>query len=156
VFSDGKVIDTSYSRLHRAHRKIFGGIVPYADVWPTDGRQAPTFYTDADLTVGGQDVPAGNYKLFTIPNTDKWTLIFSKDKGETEALYSREDDLFRVQMKISKPSPAVEDFIIAYDREELNCTLKISWENTQASVDVTEKKLCWPTTTPLTYQCPDQ
>jgi hypothetical protein len=59
-------------------------------------------------------------------------------------------------MNISQASPAVEDFTIAYDHEGGNCTLKVSWKNTQAFVEVTEKKLSWPTTTPLTYQCPDQ
>jgi Protein of unknown function (DUF2911) len=155
-FADGKIVNTGYSSPRMKGRTIFGGVVPYGQVWRTGANEATTFATDADLTIGGQDVPAGNYTLFTIPAADKWTLIISKKTGEPGAPYPEDEDLLRVNMHTSKTSSPVENFTIRYDPKDGNCTLRMSWENTQAWVDVAEKKLCWPTTTPLTYQCPDQ
>ena len=111
-----------------------------------------------DLNVGGEDVPAGSYTLFAIPGVDKWTLIVSKSAAGAGSVYSEDKDLRRIDMKISKTPELMESFTIVYNPGQAkgNCTLKMSWEHTLASVDVAEKKLCWPTSTPLTYQCSDQ
>src|SRR5215467_8854995 len=64
-FSDSKMITIEYSSPRMKGRKIFGGLVPYGEVWRTGANEATTFITNADLTVGGKDVPAGKYTIFT-------------------------------------------------------------------------------------------
>src|SRR5256885_8045677 len=66
-FADGKTINVDYSspriqdpKTHQP-RKIFGGLVPYGEVWRAGANEATTFVTDANLSVGGKDVPAGSY-----------------------------------------------------------------------------------------------
>src|SRR5262245_33590175 len=78
----GKSITVDYSSPRAKGRKVFGGIVPYGEVWRAGATEATTFVTTADLMVGSHHVPAGNYTLFTIPGQDKWTLIISKKTGE--------------------------------------------------------------------------
>src|ERR1051325_4801509 len=114
-FPDGKNIQTTYSSPRVNGRKIFGGIVPNGGVWPVGGSPAATFTSDSDLTIGGEDVPAGNYLLFAIPAADKWTLIISKKKSGSNSHYSKDDDLLRADMRISKMPQLVEDFTIAYE-----------------------------------------
>lgn len=155
-FDDGKVIRTDYSSPRMKGRKIFGGVVPYNQVWRTGANEATTFVTDSDLSVGGMEIPAGSYTLFTLPTADKWTLIISKKTGEPGIPYPEGEDLLRVGMKLSHTQSPVENFTIAYHKKENTCALSLSWENTEATVDLAEKKLCWPTTSPLTYSCPDQ
>ena len=79
-FSDGKTVNIDYSsprindpKTHQP-RKIYGGLVPYGQIWRTGANEATTFVTDTNLTVGGKEVPAGKYTIFTVPNADKWTL----------------------------------------------------------------------------------
>jgi hypothetical protein len=155
-FDDGKVIKTDYSSPRMKGRKIFGGVVPHDQVWRTGANEATTFVTDTDLSVGGKEIPEGSYTLFTLPAADKWTLIISKKTGEPGALYPEGEDLLRVDMKVSQTESLVENFTIAYHKKDATCSLTLSWERTQAAVDLAEKKLCWPTTSPLTYSCPDQ
>src|SRR5437763_14599609 len=81
-FADGKAIRVDYSSPRAKGRKIYGGLVPYGEVWRTGANDATTFVTDANLTVNGKDVPAGSYPIFTIPNQGKWTLIITKKPGE--------------------------------------------------------------------------
>jgi hypothetical protein len=139
-FSDGKTITVDYSSPRAKGRKIFGGLVPYGEVWRTGANDATTFVTSADLTVGGKDVPAGSYTIFTIPTADKWTLIVNKKTGEWGIPYKYEsDELARVPMSASKTSGPVENFTIAFAEAGGECTLQLSWENTQASVKVTKK-----------------
>jgi len=155
-FDDGKVINTDYSSPRMKGRKIFGGLVPYGQVWRTGANEATTFVTDTDLSVGGKEIPAGSYTVFTLPAAEKWTLIISKKTGEPGNQYPEGEDLLRVEMRVSHTESLVENFTIAYQKKNAACSLTLSWERTQATVDLAEKKLCWPTTSPLTYSCPDQ
>ena len=133
----GKSITVDYSSPRAKGRKVFGGIVPYGEVWRAGANEATTFVTTSDLMVGGQHVPAGKYTIFTIPNQDKWTLIISKKTGEWGIPYPGADsDLTRVDMKVAPTSGAVEDFTIAFDKGGKGCTLRMEWENTRASVDI--------------------
>jgi len=136
----GKTIKTEYSSPRVKGRKIYGGLVPFGEIWRTGANEATTFVTSADVKVGGKDVPAGSYTIFTVPNADKWTLIINKKTGEWGIPYKYEsDELARVDMKVSKlPSP-VENFTIAFDKSGNGCTMRIDWENTRAAVDITPK-----------------
>ena len=92
-------------------RKIYGDLVPFGQVWRTGANEATTFVTSSDVVVGGKNVPAGSYTIFTVPNADKWTLIINKKTGEWGIPYKYEsDELARVDMKISKLPAPVENF----------------------------------------------
>jgi Protein of unknown function (DUF2911) len=140
-FADGKTITVDYSSPRVKGRKIFGELVPVGKVWRAGANEATTFATTIDLTVGGKTVPAGSYTIFTIPDTDKWTLIISKKTGEWGDPYPGEaDDFARLDMNVSKlPSP-VENFTIAFDQAGGTCTMHLDWEMTRASIAITEKK----------------
>ena len=137
ALADSKTITVDYSSPRAKGRKIFGGLVPYGEVWRAGANDASTFVTSADLMVGGKHVPAGSYTIFTIPNKDKWTLIISKKTGEWGIPYPGADqDLVRVDMKASTLPAAVENFTIAFDKTAGGCTLRMDWETTRASVDI--------------------
>jgi hypothetical protein len=139
--SDGKTITTDYSSPRAKGRKIFGGLVPYGEVWRTGANDATTFVTTANLSVEGKDIPAGSYTIFTIPAQDKWTLIINKHTGEWGIPYKyQSEELGRVPMQVASTPAPVENFTIAFNQGGSNCTLQISWESTQASVTFAEKK----------------
>ena len=143
-FSDGKTIKMDYSSPRAKGRKIFGeasdkALVPYGEVWRTGANDATTFVTDTNLMVGGKAVPAGSYTIFTIPKADEWWLVISKKTGEWGTDYPGEkEDLARVAMKVSKTAAPVENFTIALDQASGKCTLRMEWENTRASVEITK------------------
>jgi Protein of unknown function (DUF2911) len=133
----GKSITIDYSSPRAKGRKIFGGLVPYGEIWRAGANEATTFVVGSDVTAGGKAVPAGSYTLFAIPAEDKWTLVISKKTGEWGTAYPGADnDLARIDMKVSKLSAPVENFTIALDPAGTGCTLKMEWETTEASVDI--------------------
>jgi hypothetical protein len=136
----GKTIKTAYSSPRMKGRKVYGGLVPFGEVWRTGANEATTFVTSGDVTVGGKAVPAGSYTLFTVPAADKWTLIVNKKTGEWGIPYKYEsDELARIDMKVSMlPSP-LENFTLNYAKSGSGCTLQIDWETTRASVDISGK-----------------
>lgn len=138
-FSDGKTITVDYSSPRAKGRKIFGGLVPYGEVWRTGANEATTFVTDTDITANGTKIPAGHYTIFTVPEADKWTLILNKHTGEWGIPYKyQSEELGRVPMTVTQLSSPREDFTISFDNAGGGCTMHISWENTQASVAFTQ------------------
>src|SRR5215470_12690575 len=134
-FSDGKTINVEYSSPRAKGRKIFGGLVPYGEIWRTGANDATTFVTNANLAAEGKDIPAGNYTIFTIPAQDKWTLIVNKHTGEWGVPYKyQSEELARLPMQASSSSSPVENFTISFNQGGGTCTMQISWESTQASI----------------------
>lgn len=137
----GKTITVDYSSPRMRGRKIYGGLVPFGEVWRAGANEATTFVTTSDLVVGGKDVPAGKYTIFTLPTQDHWTLIISKKTGEWGIPYPGATyDFARIDMQVSKLPAAVEDFTIAFDKSAGGCTMRLDWETTRASISIAEKK----------------
>jgi hypothetical protein len=143
-FSDGKSVKIDYSSPRAKGRKIFGtagekALVPYGEIWRTGANESTTFVADGNVMVGGKAVPAGSYTIFTVPKADGWTLVISKKTGEWGTDYPGEkEDLVRVPMSASKNGPPMENFMIAFDHAGNKCTLRMSWETTIASVEITK------------------
>src|SRR5437868_8130128 len=74
TFADGKKVTIEYSRPAAKGREIYGGLVPYDQVWRTGANEATSLKTDADLVIGGTTIPAGSYTLFTLPSKSSWKL----------------------------------------------------------------------------------
>ena len=69
-------ISIEYSRPNMRGRTIFGDLVPYNTMWRT-GANANTKITFSDgVTIGGKELKAGSYAVFTKPNTDNWDVYF--------------------------------------------------------------------------------
>ena len=140
TFADGKTVTINYSRPSMRSRKIFGGLVPYDQVWRTGANAATSLKTDVDLDIGGTTVPKGSYTIYTLPGMNSWQLIINKQTGQWGTEYNQGQDLARIPMKVTQRSSGLELFTISFDKTGGNsATLKLEWENTLASVDVKEK-----------------
>jgi hypothetical protein len=141
----GKTITIHYNspRVRGRQGHIFtpGGLIQKTHksypVWRAGANAATALHTDAGLTIGSLNVPAGNYTLFVdIANPNRWLLIISKQTGEWGLAYNKSDDLGRVPMKMSKPPAMVEDlkYTLASDGGNKG-TLTLAWEYKKASVN---------------------
>lgn len=71
-------IVVTYNRPVARGRNLFGGIVPYGEIWNPGADQATAVAFSRTVVINGQALPAGKYSLWAIPGADQWTLIFSK------------------------------------------------------------------------------
>jgi len=93
-------ITLTYSRPGVRNRTVWGELVPWDKPWRTGANEATTFTCSTDIKVNGQNLPAGTYSFFTIPNASEWTIVFSKQKDLWGAFdYDPKDDQLRVQAK---------------------------------------------------------
>src|SRR5258708_17281124 len=110
-----KRITVDYSRPSLKGRKAVGGqLVPYGQVWRTGANEATALTTEADLNVGGVNVPAGKYTLYTLPSEGTWKLIISKQTGQWGTIYNEDQDLARVDMQKTALEQPVEQFTISF------------------------------------------
>ena len=129
------VFNVSYGSPQRRGRDLFGGIVPYGERWRTGANRATHFSTSSNLKIGDLEIPAGEYTLFTIPESDGGILIINKQTGQNGRTYDQERDLGRVPMSVSEKSGSTEGFTILVEGENGMGVLKLIWGNTTYSVD---------------------
>lgn len=132
----GKKLSVNYGRPSMRGRRIMGNVVPYDTVWRTGAGAATAFTTEADLEIGGITVPKGKYSLWTLPSEKVWKLIINKKVGPGMARYDPKEDLARIDMRRESIQKPVEQFTISLEPTGYRSgILKMSWENTQVSVD---------------------
>lgn len=138
-------IEIVYSRPGVKGRPIFGGIVPFGQVWRTGANQATKITFSTAVKLNGAEIPAGTYALFTIPGEKEWTLIVSKTANQFGAFqYDEKQDLVRVKATPVKLAEPVETFTMDInDIRDESATLNLVWEKTRVPVkletDLTSK-----------------
>jgi hypothetical protein len=126
-----------YERPSVRKRKIFGEIVPWNKVWRTGAGSSTKIRFDKDVKVGGQNIEAGKYSLFSIPNPTEWIIILNKDTtlyGSYD--YDYKKDIARFVTIPVKSNRFYET--LNFDIEILpnNAKVYLSWANVQVSFDI--------------------
>lgn len=129
-------IELSYNRPSMKGRKIFGGLVPYGEVWRTGANTATKLTFSTDVKLGGANVPAGSYALYTIPGADEWTVILNKVTGQWGAYqYDAANDLVRIKAQPVALANPVETFGIGFaDLRDNSATMYLTWEKVRVPV----------------------
>lgn len=121
-------------------RVIWGGLVPYEEVWVTGAHDATTIEVAKAFSVGGKEVPAGKYALFTIPGEEEWIVIINKHwKQHLASEYDEKDDVLRVKVK---PSAHAHTERLQYFIEPAKGNtgkIAIAWEKIRIEFPVTIK-----------------
>lgn len=89
-------------------RIIWGGLVPFEEVWVTGAHNATNIVIDKPFLIKGKEIPAGKYAFFTIPGKEEWTVILNKHWNQHLAgEYDEKDDVIRFKVK-PQSTPHVE------------------------------------------------
>lgn len=92
-------VEINYGTPGVKDRNIWGDLVPYKKVWRTGANEATTIEFDKPLIIEGNQVPAGKYSLFTIPDKDEWIVILNKTYDQWGAYkYNESEDLIRFKV----------------------------------------------------------
>ena len=131
-------IEVSYSRPGIKGRKVFGGIVPFDQLWRTGANQSTKISFSTDVKLNGNDVPAGSYALYTIPGEDEWTIIISKNTKLWGSFgYDAKDDLVRFKVQPLTVENPVETFTIEFTRiRDNSAVLYLLWDRTVVPISI--------------------
>ena len=131
-------IEISYSRPGVKGRPIFGGLVPYGEVWRTGANGRTTISFSTPVKLNGKDIPAGQYSLFTIPGETEWTIIINKDTKSSPFAYNASNDVVRVTAHAAKLSMPIETFSILINAiTDDSARIDLLWEHTVVPIHLT-------------------
>ena len=122
-------------------REIWGKLVPYNGgkprPWVAGANGSTIVEFGEDVKVNGNDLKAGKYGFFIIPEKDSWTFIFSNNSSKYGIMkYSADEDALRLTVK-----PEATEFQEWLDYRivktgELTATLSVHWEKVKAGVTI--------------------
>ena len=117
-------------------RKIWGGLVPYGELWRTGANAATKLTASRDFMFGGQAVPAGTYSVFTIPTESSWTVILNKNASASAAEYDQKDDAARVTVTPTAAGSRERMTFLFSDTTDDSTRLDLEWEKLRTSVPI--------------------
>ena len=130
-------ISIVYHRPLVGGRRVWGGIVPYGQVWRAGANENTTIAFSRPVTVEGKPLAEGTYGLHMIPNEKEWTVIFSKAHDAWGSFsYKQEEDALRVNVK-ARPTELHEALTYSFDDlKPAEVTVTLAWEKTAVPVKV--------------------
>jgi len=107
-------------------REIWGGLVPFNQMWRAGANEATTFETDKDLNIEGSKLPAGTYSFFVIPSEKECIIIFNKEtKLWGSGKYKEEEDQLRIKVKPQATKTMTEKLVYNVAKNKV----VLSWAN---------------------------
>jgi hypothetical protein len=121
-----------YGRPKTRGRELWGGLVPWGKVWRAGANEATTVHFSRNARILGNDIPAGSYSLFVIPEKERWTFILNKVAEQWGAyLYDSEQDLCRFSVAVETGEFAEE---LTYSFE--NGKIYLAWGELRAGFPI--------------------
>jgi len=135
ILFENNMLAVRYTPPAMKGRKIFGGAVPYGQVWNIGETRPVTLHAEADMQFNGFSLFKGDYSVYILPSADSWELILNRQTGPKAMVYDKSLDMGRVKMTLAKSAAPVETCKITLTKTAaLAGKLEVAWENTVATV----------------------
>lgn len=126
---NGDSIKINYHSPGVRKRVIWGGLVPYDEVWVTGAHDATTIEFSKTLIVGGKEIPAGKYAFFTIPGKNEWTVIINKQwKQHLATEYDEKEDVVRIKVRPQENNYTERLQYFIEPIQDNNAKISVAWE----------------------------
>jgi hypothetical protein len=131
-------IEVVYSRPGIKNRQIFGGLVPYGNVWRTGANAATKITFSTAVKLNDTEIPAGTYALFTIPGENEWTVIINKGAAQWGAFqYDEKADVTRFKVNPVQIAESIETFTIEFnDIQDESAVMNLVWDHTVVPIHI--------------------
>jgi hypothetical protein len=129
-----KALRVVYSRPQLKGRDL-NSLAPQGKVWRTGANETTEITFFESLKFGSTNIAPGTYALFTIPGTDRWTIIINKAQN-TWGAYSYDEtlDVGRIEVPVTEATDTVEALSMIFKEEGASIVLHIGWGNTRIAV----------------------
>jgi len=130
-------VTLEYSRPNMKGRTIFGDLVPYGKTWRTGANANTKITFGDDVSVKGQELKAGTYAVYTVPNATSWDVIFYSDASNWGTPQKWDDNKVaaKVTADVHTMPMKIETFTMTFDDVASNSVvLGMLWENVYVGV----------------------
>lgn len=132
-------VEINYSRPSVKGRTIFGELVPYDKIWRTGANGATTISFSDNVVLGGAELEAGTYALYTKPGAEMWTVMVYGDLsiGGNVGAYDEANEVARFEVKPNTLPFGVESMMFAVDNiTGESATVMLIWEKTSVAMEL--------------------
>lgn len=127
----------TYGQPHKKGREIFGGLVPFGEVWRTGANEATELTITKDVFLNGVLLKAGTYSIFSVPDKIKWTIIINNELGLWGSYnYNQKLDVMRFDVPVQNLDEVYEPFTIRIDQNNDKAELSMMWDRTKVSIPI--------------------
>ena len=108
-------------------------------VWRTGANAATELKVSNPITMGGKELAAGTYSLYSIPGDGEWTVIVNS-KLSWGTQYDESGDVIRFQAKAMKTAASTETFTIEVSDIDANgkdANIELRWGNVSVKAPFT-------------------
>jgi tetratricopeptide (TPR) repeat protein len=122
-------ITLEFSRPNANKRDLFGGLVPFGEVWRLGANECTKFTTTSDIVFSDGVLKKGTYAMFAMVNKGNFTLLFNSDYSQWgKSKYDSKKDVLRVPFKLESSNEFNETFSIVFKDLKINRgTMSIQW-----------------------------
>lgn len=126
-------IKFDYHRPAVRERKIWGGLVPFNEVWRAGANENTLFEITHSAMIEGKELKAGKYGFHIIPSENEWTIIFNKVYTAWGSFfYDETKDALRIKIAVEK-APFQEWMVFGFENlSDNSATAFLHWENIKA------------------------
>lgn len=133
-------VKISYHSPGVRKRVIWGGLVPYDEVWVTGAHDATTIEIAKPFVINGKEIPAGKYAVFTIPGKKEWTVIInSKWQQHLASEYDEKEDIVRIKVKPLKHQHTERLQYFVEEKKGSEGRIAVAWEKIKIEFPITIK-----------------
>jgi hypothetical protein len=127
-------ITITYHRPGVKGRTIWGGLLPYNQVWRA-GANEPSLVTFSDpVTIDGNKLNPGTYRLLVIPSEGDWTVIFNSETKNWGSVYDSTFDALRLAVT-PQMGPHEEWMTFSFtDLTPSTATIVLAWEKVRIAM----------------------
>ncbi len=111
-------------------------------VWRTGANNATELKISNPITLGGKELAAGTYSLYSIPGDEEWTIIINK-KLSWGTQYDAKEDVMRFAARATKTADTTETFTINIadiSDNDKDAALELRWGNVSVKAPFTVSK----------------
>jgi hypothetical protein len=128
-------IKINYYRPGLKGRSMFEKLTPIDKIWRTGANSGTKISFSTNVTIEGEEVPAGEYLIYSIPGSEKWTIMLYTDTslGGRVANYDEDKELVRFETTSINVDPKVETLTFQIGdlgEESTTASIIFLWENT--------------------------
>lgn len=130
-------VSIDYSSPGVKGRKIWGGLVPYDEVWRTGANEVTSITFSDPVKVNGNELPAGTYGIHTLPGELEWEIIFSKDtEVDGNSTYDPEKDALKIKVKSEEHYFMERMTFMFSDVTDNSVNVNLMWDKLKVSFKV--------------------
>jgi hypothetical protein len=143
INKDDVHIVLNYCRPYKKGRLIFGSpedeaLVPFGQYWRTGANEATEIEFNREVLFNEEKIPAGRYRLYTIPGEDEWIIALNSELGKW-GYYEADPlkDVIRTRILPLKSGSTTEQLTIELaDQNDQLIHLVIRWDDTEIRVPI--------------------